>query len=72
MAGPTDGVFTSPQWSDNVARMYKFAAKHPEVIITTPMQNESDDFIAKWPDGTARDRSLGWLMDKLEEEFRGR
>lgn len=79
MAGPYSGGrppgtgerFGSPQWSDNVGRMHAFMRKHPEVIITTPMQNGTDDFIAAWPDDEVRDRSLGWLMDNLEERFAG-
>lgn len=78
MAGPHGGVhgrpgrerFGSSQWSDNVARMHLFMERHPEVSITVPMKNGTDDFAATWPDGDLRDRSLGWLMDKLEERFR--
>ena len=60
----------SGQWTDNVARMHKFMQAHPEVVITTPLKNGTQDFIASWPDGEARDRSLGWLMDSLDKRFR--
>jgi hypothetical protein len=83
-AGPHGGVHGSPrrerfgslQWSDNVARMHLFIKEHPEVSVTVPMKNGTDDFIATWTEGgeqaEVKDRSLGWLMDHLEERFRGR
>jgi hypothetical protein len=67
--GPAHG---SPQWTDNVARMHLFMEKHPEVEITTPRQNGTDDFIARWPDGELRDRSLGPLMTTVEGRFGSR
>ncbi len=66
---PPAGRFGSPMWSDNVGRMHAFMRAHPEVKITVPMQNGTDDFIATWPGGELKDRSLGWLMDKLEHQF---
>ena len=60
----------SPQWSDNVGRMHLFMRAHPEVTVTVPRENGTDEFIATWDGGEARDRSLGWLMDSLEKRFR--
>lgn len=61
--------FGSPQWTDNVGRMFLFMQEHPEVKITTPRENGTADFVATWEGGEAKDRSLGWLMDRLEERF---
>ena len=63
----------SPQWSDNVGRMHAFMKAHPGWTVTVPMRNGTPDFIATL-DGkeVARDRSLGWLMDHLENRFKGR
>lgn len=86
-AGPHGGVhgqdrFGSPQWTDNVGRMHLFIQAHPEVSITVPRQNGTKDFIAVWvevsgDDGEGarvevRDRSLGWLMDHVEQRFNDR
>lgn len=68
--GPEPLPGLSPQWSDNVGRMHLFMRVHPEVKITVPMKNGTDEFIATWPGGSATDRSLGWLMDSLEKRFR--
>lgn len=67
---PGHNRFGSGQWSDNVARMHLFVSRHPEVTITVPIDNGTKDFIAVWPGGELRDTSLGWLMDKMEEQFR--
>ena len=64
------GLSGVPRWTDNVARMEEFVKAHPEVSITTPRENGTDDFIAAWPGGEVRDRSLGWLMDRVEALFR--
>jgi len=73
---PPPGLHGSPQWSDNVGRMYVFMERHPGVKITVPRVNGTPDFVATWAeDGkevTATDRSLGWLMDHLESRFKGR
>lgn len=69
-AAARDG-FSSPQWTDNVARMHLFMKDHPEVVIRTPIDSGTEQFTAKWPDGEASDASLGWLMDRLEQHFRG-
>ena len=63
--------FGSPQWSDNVARMHAFMQDHPEVEVTTPIVNGTGEFLAVWPGGRVSDASLGWLMDRLEQHFRG-
>ena len=60
---------SSPQWTDNVARKELFLRAHPEVRITTPLENGTGEFMAVWPDGGASDKSLGWLMDQLERHF---
>lgn len=65
------GHFGSAQWSDNVGRMHLFMQDHPEVKITVPRENGTADFIATWEGGEAKDRSLGWLMDRLTERFDG-
>jgi hypothetical protein len=63
--------FGSPQWSDNVTRMHLFMREHPEVRITTPVENGTREFIAAQDGGLlAADTSLGWLMDKLEQHYR--
>lgn len=76
MAGPSSGgrpygASFGPQWTDNVGRMRDFMKAHPEVEVTVPAKNGTDEFIATC-DGEkiASDRSLGWLMDHLEGLFR--
>jgi hypothetical protein len=65
-----EGFGGSPQWTDNVARMHLFMREHPEVKISTPMENGSGDFRAEWAAEVVSDASLGWLMDKLERHYR--
>jgi len=63
--------FGSPQWSDNVARMHAFMRDHPDVCVTTPMDNGTTEFRAHQGGKViAADTSLGWLMDHLEQKFR--
>ena len=61
---------SSPQWTDNAARMHLFMQAHPEVEITMPTEGKTSGFRAVWPRGDVSDASLGWLMDKLEQHFR--
>ena len=44
---------SSPQWTDNAARWELFLRAHPEVRITSPLENRTREFIADWPGGEA-------------------
>jgi hypothetical protein len=66
-----EGFSSSPQWTDNVVRKTLFLREHPEVEITSPLENGTGEFIASGPDGlSASSVALGWLMDELEQHFR--
>lgn len=59
---------------DQVARKEAFVRDHPEVAITTPRQNGTDEHRAQWDDsdGTAHTLAhtgLRYLLDALDAAF---
>ncbi len=58
------------RYTDNVVRMHLFAKAHPEVSITLPGEPGGDFTATRDGEVILSDRSLGWLMDRLEGMFR--
>lgn len=59
---------------DQSKRKEEFIRRHPAVVITTPRQNSTGEFVADWNEendvrGTAHHPDLGALMDYLEKRF---